>query len=74
MVTAVRADHQQTNLGRTAVEAVLADLRNSGTETVEWLVASQNHASIAFSRSRFPEADESQPPEVDPYVRFLLRL
>ena len=74
MVTAVRIDQQRSSIGQTLVESLLVDLRNRGCETVEWLVAPGNHASIAFSRSRFPEAEESQPADVAPYVQFLLRL
>ncbi len=74
MVTAVRIDRQRSTIGQTLVESLLVDLRNRGCETVEWLVAPGNHASIAFSRSRFPEAEESQPADVAPYVQFFLRL
>ena len=74
MVTAVRIDHQRSAIGQILVESPLVDLRNHGCETVEWLVAPGNHTSIAFSRSRFPEAEESQPADVAPYVHFFLRL
>ncbi len=74
MVTAVRGDQQRTGLARLLVESVLADLRSTGCESVEWLVHPSNRPSIEFSRSVFPEADETQPPEDDPYVSFALAL
>lgn len=53
---------------------VLADLQDAGIETVEWLVHPANAASIAFSRNVFPEADETQPPDDQPYVCFIVGL
>jgi hypothetical protein len=41
---------------------------------VSWLIHPANAASLAFSRSVFPDADESSPPEDDPYVRCVLGL
>ncbi|MEP1123598.1 MAG: GNAT family N-acetyltransferase [Ilumatobacter sp.] len=74
MVTAVRGDQQRTGLARQLVESVLADLASTGCESVEWLVHPSNRPSIEFSRNVFPEADETQPPEDDPYVSFALVL
>ena len=74
MVTAVRADRQRHGLARLLVESVLADLQASGTLTVTWLVHPRNHPSIAFSRTCFPSADETSPPEDRPYVAFMLCL
>lgn len=74
MVTAVRGDQQRTGLARLLVESVLADLGSRGCESVEWLVHPSNRPSIEFSRNVFPEADETQPPEDDPYVSFALAL
>lgn len=74
MVTAVRGDQQRAGLARLLVESVLADLRSTGCESVEWLVHPSNRPSIEFSRNVFPEADETQPPEDDPYVSFALAL
>ena len=74
MVAAVRGDQQRSGLARLLVESVLADLASTGCESVEWLVHPSNRASIEFSRNVFPEADETQPPEDDPYVSFALAL
>ncbi len=68
MVTAVRPECQRTGLAWLIVESVLADLRSTGCETVEWLVHPSNRPSIDFSRKLFPEADETQPPDDHPYV------
>ncbi|MFT5978519.1 MAG: GNAT superfamily N-acetyltransferase [Candidatus Azotimanducaceae bacterium] len=74
MVTAVRADQQRSGLARFLVEAAIAEMRSLGCESVEWLVHPRNRPSIAFSRNVFPEADERQFPEDDPYVSFVLDL
>ncbi len=74
MVTAVRGDQQRTGLARLLVESVLADLASNECESVQWLVHPSNRPSIEFSRNVFPEADETQPPEDDPYVSFALAL
>ena len=74
MVTAVRIDHRRTGLAQTLVESTIADLRAEGCESVEWLVHPRNRPSIEFSRSLFPAADETQPPEDHPYVSFALGL
>lgn len=74
MVTAVRVDQQRTGVGRMLVESVLADLAERGVRTVEWLVDLANAPSIWFSRTNFPEADESNPPEDRPYTLFILEL
>ena len=49
---------------------VLAD----GVRLVHWLVYPTNLASIAFSRTVFPEAHETYPPEDKPYASFVLSL
>lgn len=74
MVTAVRVDQQRTGVGRMLVESVLTDLAERGIRTVEWLVDPANAPSIWFSRTNFPEADESNPPEDRPYTLFVLEL
>lgn len=74
MVTAVRPECQRTGLARRIVESVLADLRSTGCETVEWLVHPSNRPSIDFSRKVFPEADETQPPDDHPYVSSAMAL
>ncbi|MBX3314595.1 MAG: GNAT family N-acetyltransferase [Actinobacteria bacterium] len=74
MVTAVQVDHQRTGVGRMLVESVFADLADRGVRTVEWLVDPANTASIWFSRTTFPEAEESNPPEDRPYTLFVLEL
>jgi GNAT superfamily N-acetyltransferase len=74
MVTAVRADQQRSGLARLLVESTIADMRSLGCESVEWLVHPRNRPSIAFSRTVFPEADERQSPEDEPYVSFVLDL
>ena len=74
MVTAIQRRYQRSGYATAVVEAVLDDLRGSGVRTVDWLVHPRNQASIAFSCRTFPMADESSPPEDQPYVRFLLSL
>lgn len=74
MDTAVRVDHQRTGVGKMLIESVLADLAERGARTVEWLVDPANTPSIWFSRTNFPEADESNPPEDRPYTLFVLAL
>ena len=49
-------------------------MQADGVRTVSWLVHPHNHASMSFSRTVFPEANETYPPEDKPYVSFLLRL
>lgn len=71
---AVRHDRQRTGLARLLVEAVIAEMQFDGVQSVSWLIHPANTASLAFSRSVFPDADESSPPEDDPYVRFVLGL
>lgn len=73
MVVAVRQDRQRTGLARLLAEAVIAEMQSDGVQSVSWLIHPANTASLAFSRS-FPDADESSPPEDDPYVRFVLGL
>ncbi len=74
MVVAVRQDRHRTGLARTITEAAIAEMQSGGVQSVSWLVHPGNAASIAFSRSVFPEADESSPPEDVPYIRFDLGL
>ena len=74
MVVAVRQDRQRTGLARLLAEAVIAEMQSGGVQSVSWLIHPANAASLAFSRSVFPAADESSPPEDDPYVRFDLGL
>ena len=74
MVTAVRSDRRRHGLAQHLVESVLVDLAHHGVRTVEWLDHPSNLGSIAFSRSAFPEADETHPPEDKPYVSFALGL
>lgn len=49
-------------------------MQSDGVQSVSWLIHPANAASVAFRRSVFPDADESSPPEDDPYVRFVLGL
>jgi len=74
MVTAVRADQRRNGLARHLVESVLADLARQNVKTVEWLVHPRNLPSITFSRTTFPEAQETYPPDDKPYVSFALDL
>lgn len=74
MVVAVRQDRQRTGLARLLAEAVVVEMQVDGVQSVSWLIHPANAASLAFSRSVFPDADESSPPEDDPYVRFVLGL
>ncbi len=74
MMTAVRADHRRTGLAQVLVESTISGLQAEGCESIEWLVHPRNRQSIEFSRSLFPEADETQPPEDRPYISFALGL
>lgn len=74
MVVAVHSAHRRSGLARMVTEAVIAEMQASGVESVSWLVHPRNLASMRFSRSVFPDADESSPPEDDPYVSFVLGL
>lgn len=74
MVVAVRAARQRTGVATLLFESVLADMQQRGVLTASWLVHPRNLGSILFARARFPEADETYPPEDHPYVRFELRL
>lgn len=49
-------------------------MASDGITSVSWLVAPDNHESLAFTRNVFPEAEETQAPEDRPYLRFTLRL
>lgn len=74
MVTAIRHDRQRGGLARLLVESVALDLQRRGVASLSWLVHPANHASVAFSRSVFPDADETYPPEDRPYAAFTLWL
>lgn len=74
MVVAVRQDRQRSGLARAITEAVIAEMQSDGVRSVSWLIHPRNAASLSFSRSVFPDAEESSPPEDDPYVRFVLGL
>lgn len=74
MVLAVRADHRRSGLATTLLESVLTEMQLDGVRTASWLVHPANHGSVAFSRTSFPEADETYPPEDRPYARFSLLL
>jgi ribosomal protein S18 acetylase RimI-like enzyme len=74
MVAAVRADQRRSGLAKLLVESVLNEIQQTGTRTVHWLVHPANNPSIQFSRNTFPAADETHPPEDNPYVNFALRL
>ena len=74
MVTAVRDDRRRQGLARLLVESIVADLQRQGAASVTWLVHPGNAASRTFSRSVFPDADETSPPEDKPYIAFTLHL
>ena len=74
MVVAVRADHLRSGIARVLTESLLSEMTLDGVRTVGWLVHPSNHASIAFSRSVFAEADEMYPPDDRPYARFVVSL
>jgi predicted N-acetyltransferase YhbS len=74
MVVAVRADYRRSGTARTLTESVFVAMQTDGVRTVRWLVHPRTYPSIAFSRSAFPEADETYPPEDRPYAAFLLAL
>lgn len=74
MVTAVRHDRQRQGLARLLVESIAADVQRRGVVSLTWLVHPHNLNSMMFSRSVFPDADETYPPEDRPYAAFTLRL
>jgi RimJ/RimL family protein N-acetyltransferase len=74
MVTAIQRTYQRGGYATAILEALFDHLRETGVDSVEWLVHPANHASIQFSNHTFPMADETSPPEGKPYLRFLLRL
>jgi N-acetylglutamate synthase-like GNAT family acetyltransferase len=74
MVTAVRGDQRRSGLAKLLVESIVNKLQQSGARSVDWLVHPANNPSIQFSRNTFPTADEAQPPEDKPYVRFSVSL
>lgn len=74
MVVAVRFDRQRSGLAELVMKSVFVALKANGTESVKWLAHPRNVQSIALSRSKFPEADETNPPEDQPYVAFTLWL
>ena len=74
MVVAVRADRRRSGAARLLTESLFELMQAEGTLTVRWLVHPSNLASVAFSRSVFPEADETYPPDDRPYAAFSLTL
>jgi len=74
MVTAIQLPHQRDGYATAILEALFAELRAAGVDSVEWLVHPANRASLQFSNRTFPTADETSPPDSKPYVRYLLRL
>lgn len=74
MVTAVVVDRQRSGLATLLVNSTIDDIRGQGGRTVTWLVHPSNAASVWFSRTAFPEADETSPPEDRPYLAYTLTL
>ena len=74
MVTAIRDDRRRQGMARLLVESVIVDLQRRGMASVSWLVHPDNAASLGFSRSVFPDADETSPPEDKPYIAFTVHL
>lgn len=74
MVVAVRADHRRSGIGTVLIESVLAEMQREGVLTARWLVHPANLGSTAFSRTSFPDADETYPLDDRPCARFTLRL
>lgn len=74
MVTAIVADRQRSGLATLLVKSTIDDIRQQGGRTVTWLVYPSNAASVWFSRTAFPEADETSPPEDRPYLAYTLTL
>jgi len=74
MVVAVRAGYRRTGVASVLLESILAEMQHDGVTTASWLVHPANLASIAFSRTAFPDADEAYPADDRPYARFTLRL
>jgi ribosomal protein S18 acetylase RimI-like enzyme len=74
MVVAVRSDYRRVGLAELVMRSVFADLAVGGTQSIQWLAHPRNSQSIALSRNKFPEADETYPPEDKPYVSFTLWL
>jgi GNAT superfamily N-acetyltransferase len=73
MVTAIQRAYQRDGYASAVLEALFGHLRETGVDSVEWLVHPANHASIQFSNRTFPMADETSPPDSKPYLRFMLR-
>ena len=74
MVIAVRHDQRRGGIAKALAESIIAEMQHDGVRLVHWLVYPTNLASIAFSRTVFPEADETYPPEDKPYASFVLSL
>jgi GNAT superfamily N-acetyltransferase len=70
MVIAIRYDRQRSGLARLLVESVALDLQRRGVASLSWLVHPGNQRSLAFSRTVFPDADETYPADDQPYVAF----
>lgn len=74
MVIAVRHDQRRGGIAKALAESIIAEMQHDVVRLVHWLVYPTNLASIAFSRTVFPEADETYPPEDKPYASFVLSL
>jgi len=74
MVVAVRADHRRGGIATALLESILAEMQLDGVRSASWLAHPANLGSVAFSRTSFPDADETYPPDDRPYARFSLRL
>jgi GNAT superfamily N-acetyltransferase len=70
MVAAVDRRWSRNGFARQLIESIFADQASSGVETFTWLVHPKNLPSLAFNRATFPEADETNPPDDQPYVAF----
>jgi GNAT superfamily N-acetyltransferase len=70
----VRADQRRRGIAKLLLESIVNELQQSGARSVDWLVHPANNPSIQFSRNTFPTADETCPPEDQPYVRFSVSL
>jgi ribosomal protein S18 acetylase RimI-like enzyme len=74
MVVAVRSDYRRIGVAELVMSSVFESLAAGGTQSIQWLAHPRNSQSIALSRTKFPEADETYPPEDKPYVSFTLWL
>ena len=67
-VAAVRHDQQRSRDRALLAESIFPTMYRDGVRTVSWLIDSSNLGSITLSRTVFPEADETYPPEDKPYA------